>query len=197
MNRTIRRGLCLVALAAGAASQETPPAQLHDELRALAATMEKAINTRDIGTIVSRVTDDVVFTTMNGDVVTGRDAVRAYFTRMMEGPDRVVEEVTTHFEPDDLSVLLDDHTAVAFGSSDDHYVLAHGPSFDMRARWSGTMVRRDGRWDVASFHYSANVFENPILDAQRRLLIQIAVAAVLVAAFVAHTMGRRRKPAAA
>jgi uncharacterized protein (TIGR02246 family) len=193
----------VIAVAGDARAQQAPGSdaevsRLHDELRALAATMEKALNDRDIATITSRVTENVVFTTMNGDVVRGREGIRSYFAKMMEGPDRVVEKVTSHFVPDDLSILLDDHTAVAFGRSEDHYVLTSGPAMDIEARWSGTMVHRSGRWDVASFHYSANVFDNPILLAQRKLLILALGGIGIVVALIAFFAGKRlgKRPAA-
>ena len=208
----VAAGAVLAGPAAEAHAQEAPVGsapvaapQLHDELRSLAATMEKALNSGDIDTIASRVTNDVVFTTMNGDVVRGRDGVRAYFAKMMEGPDRIVETVTSHFTPDDLSILLDDHTAVAFGSSADHYVLRSGPAMDITARWSGTMVHRGGgggneglppqsgtgRWYVASFHYSANVFDNPILAAQRRVLLLALAGVAVVVGVIGFLLGRR------
>ena len=193
--------LAVAATAADARAQETsaPGAQvpaaeagrLHEELHALASTMEKALNERDINTLTSRVTDEVVFTTMNGDVVRGREGIRAYFVKMMEGPDRVFERVTSHFVPDDLSVLLDDHTAIVYGHSDDHYVLASAPAMDIQARWSGTIVHESGRWQVASFHYSANVFDNPILLTQRRLLIMIFGGGGLMVAGLAFFIGMR------
>jgi uncharacterized protein (TIGR02246 family) len=208
MKRLAALVLCLAVAAADARAQDSPEPKapiserdanrLHDELRSLASTMEKALNERDIATITSRVTEDVVFTTMNGDVVRGRLGIRAYFVKMMEGPDRVVEKVTSHFVPDDLSILLDDHTAVAFGRSEDHYVLTNGTAMDIQARWSGTMVHRSGKWDIASFHYSANVFDNPILLAQRKLLILVLGGLVVVVALIAFLVGKRlgkRSPA--
>ena len=174
----------------GAVAPEPSVEQLHDELRALRAAMEKALNEGDVDGLVEHVTPDVVFTTMNGDVVRGADAVREYYTRMMKGEDRVVDSVTAHFEPDALSILYGRHMAVAFGSTDDHYELAGGRTFDIAARWTATLVRRAGAWKIAAFHYSTNMFDNPILQAQRSFLIKVAIAAVLLAFVVALLIGR-------
>lgn len=163
----------------------------HDELRALKATMEKALNAGDVDALVAHVTDDVVFTTMNGDVVRGPDGIRKYFAKMMQGKDRVVDRITTRFEPDALSILLKDDVAISYGRSEDHYELASGQRFDVEARWSTTMVRREGRWLVASFHYSTNMFDNPVLTAQRRLLIGIAAVIGLLLAVAGFLAGRR------
>ena len=168
------------------------PEQLHDGLRALKATMEKALNAMDIETVVNNVTEDVVFTTMNGDVARGRDGIKKYFETMMKGPNPRVTSVRAKFEADDLSHLYGNDVAVSFGSSKDQYTLASGESLAVDARWSGTMVRRDGRWLIANFHYSTNMFDNPVLQAQRKLLLIGAAAASVIAALLAFFVGRAR-----
>ncbi len=173
--------------------QTTDPAmveQLHQELRALRATMERALNERDIDTLVAHVDDDVVFTTMNGDVARGPDAIREYFSKMMEGDTPIVNSITTHFKPESLSILHEDDVAVAYGHSEDLYELTSGKRFAIDGRWSATMLRRDGQWKVASFHYSANIFDNPVLAGQRRLLLMAAAVAVLVLGLLAFFVGR-------
>lgn len=165
--------------------------KVHDELRALKATMERALNAGDIDAIVANSTEDVVFTTMNGDVARGAAGIRKYFEIMMKGDNPRVRKVKAAFEADDLSILHGPDLAVAFGSSKDQYELAGGESFEIAARWSATMVRRDGRWRIANFHYSANVFDNPVLQAQRKVLLWAAAGAGIVLALGGFWIGRR------
>src|SRR5204863_5185487 len=108
-----------------AASDSTVTAQPQG-LRALQATMETALNSRDIDTILANVDENVVLTTMNGDIARGREGIRSYFAKMMDGPDKVVDSVTSDFIPDDLSVFHGPDVAIAFGKSNDHYVLTSG-----------------------------------------------------------------------
>jgi hypothetical protein len=135
----------------------------------------------------------VVFTTMNGDVATGREGVREYFKIMMEGPGKRVESVTTDFIPDALSVFYGDDVAVAFGSSNDDYVLTSGSKFNIKGRWTATLVHKDGRWLVGAFHYSANVFDNPILKMQRKFHTWGGFAIALLFAVIGFFVGRRRR----
>jgi uncharacterized protein (TIGR02246 family) len=180
-------------VAVAAAAPAPTDAELHEDLRTLQRTMEKALNSRDIDTIVANVHDDVVFTTMNGDVARGKQGVRDYFHKMMQGPDKIVDAVQTRFEADDLSLLHGGHTAVAFGKTDDHYVLTSGERFDVQARWSGTMVRKQDGWIVASFHYSTNMFDNPVLSAQRRLFGWVGGVGAVALAALAFLLGRRSR----
>lgn len=185
------------AAAAETAVPEAPtPDQLHDELRALRVAMETALNDRDLDALVAHVTGDVVFTTMNNDVVAGPDGIRDYFDKMLEGPDRVVDSVTSHFEADALSTLVEDDVAIAVGKSHDRYRLRGGREFEIEGRWTATMVRRDGRWLVAAFHYSTNVFDNPILAAQRKaatwIAVGLGVAMLIVGLLLGRFLARRR-----
>lgn len=165
--------------------------ELHNGLRLLKNTMEEALNKGDIDAILENVDERVVFTTMNDDVVRGKQGVRVYFERMMLGPDRVVEKITSKFEVDDLSILHGNNTAIAFGHTEDQYTLAGGNTIDIKARWSATMFLKKGKWVVGSFHYSTNMFDNPILDAQRNIFLWIIFAVLLVALALGFFLGRR------
>lgn len=198
--RAVSAGLILSLVAIAAPALTVPPPepetalteeQLHERLRDLRAAMEKALNARDLEAMLARVDEQVVFTTMNGDVVTGKEGVRAYFDKMLTGPGKVVESVQAKFEPAALSILHGGDVAIAWGVTDDHYRLTSGQDFAIQARWSSTMVLRDGQWLVANFHYSTNMFDNPVLAGQRRLLLIGGAVAALVLALVGYALGRR------
>lgn len=176
---------------------QVPDAAVHDALRKLKATMEKALNERDLDTIVANVDPNVVFTTMNGDVCRGPEQIRAYFQKMLTAPGHIVKDVKVSFEVDALTTLYGGDTGVALGSSKDHYELTNGDTFDINGRWTCTMVRNGDRWVIAAFHYSADVFRNPILDRYRKAMWMVGVGAALVALILGLLLGRllRRKTA--
>jgi uncharacterized protein (TIGR02246 family) len=168
--------LCMPAALRAQEAAARPPeadAAVHDALRALKNDMEQALNARDLDRLLSHVTPDVVFTTMNNDVSVGKDALRAYYTRMLTGPERKVEALTAKFEVDDLTRLYGD-TGLAQGSSTDRYALRDGSDLLIHGRWSCTLVKRDGQWLIASFHYSTNVFDNPVLEQVKKKAVQMA-----------------------
>lgn len=165
-------------------------AATHNALRQLKATMEKALNERDLDTIVANVDPNVVFTTMNGDVCRGPEQIRAYFAKMLTAPGHIVKDVKVSFEVDALTTLYGGDTGVALGSSKDHYELTNGDTFDIQGRWTCTMVKNGDRWVIAAFHYSANVFENPILDRYRKAMWMVGAGAAAVALIVGLLLGR-------
>ena len=169
-------------------SEET----LHQELRQLRDHMQTALNKRDLDALLDGLTDDVVFTTMNGDRVIGKEQVRGYYEKMLGGNQPVVKTITAQFEADKLSHLYDDgNTAVAFGRSNDRYELIGGETWEVKPQWSATIVRQNGRWLIAGFHYSVNMLDNPVLSAQRNWLMGGGAAAALLACAAGFLLGRR------
>jgi len=197
----MKRFVCALLLLSAFAPLRAQPAAdeaVHNELRRLKATMTKALNDRDLDTIVANVDPNVVFTTMNGDVCKGPQQIRDYFGKMLTAPGHIVKDVKVSFEADALTTLYGGDTGVAIGHSSDHYVLTNGDTFDIHGRWTCTMVKNGDRWVIAAFHYSANIFENPILDRYKKMVVLLAVAGAVIGLILGLLIGRfmmRRRPA--
>lgn len=192
-------GVLILSLLAPAHAQQ-PEDPVHDALRRLKATMTKALNERDLDTIVANVDENVVFTTMNGDVCRGPEQIRAYFHKMLQAPGHIVKDVQVSFEADALTTLHGGDTGIAIGSSDDRYELTNGDRFAIRGRWTCTLVRKpDGHWVIAAFHYSTDVFRNPIVDRFRTALYQVGIGAAVLALIIGFLLGwyLKRRPARA
>ncbi|QDE90717.1 DUF4440 domain-containing protein [Myxococcus xanthus] len=189
-------GCCVVALllaflpSAVLAQQPTADAAPHDALRVLKQEMEDALNAQDIDRLLSHLHPEVSFTTMNNDVRVGKESIRAYYDEMMRGPNRVVDRIQAKFEVDDLTRLYGD-TGIARGSSRDHYVLTDGTDMVIDGRWTCTLVREGDRWRIAAFHYSTNVFDNPLLTRVKHLALAGATVIGLGALVAGAAIGRR------
>jgi uncharacterized protein (TIGR02246 family) len=199
--RTIWLPLALLwfALTPAAAQDKSDPNKehpAHQELRAMRDALIEVVNKHDLDRLLTFLDDDVVVTWQNGEVSRGPKEVRAYYERMMQGPNRVVESVTIAPHVDTLTHLYGDNAGVAHGSSKDHFKLTDGRDLDLDTRWSATVVKKDGQWKIASFHASTNMFDNPVLwIAVRRSMWWIGIAAVLAGlllGFIAARLLRRR-----
>jgi hypothetical protein len=203
---TVLALLALVALAVPLRAQEpvtgaTSPQdaeRIHNELRTLRDGLVKATNDANIDALLALLHPNVVVTWQNAEVSRGRDGVRAYLTRMMSGPNKVVSHFQTTPTVDELTILYGDSTGVAFGSSHDRFDLTNGMTFDLNGRWSATLVREGGRWLVASFHASTNIFDNPVLDATQKSAVWTGAGGLIVGGLVAMgamliLRGRRRQ----
>lgn len=206
--RALPIALLLLGLASASTAQEPVPVPapapataspdaLHDELRRLRDDVLAGIERGDFDAIAPHLHPNVVFTPMNNEVCRGPQEIRAYFDKMLKGPNPVVKSVRFDLEVDRLTDLYGD-TGLAFGTSNDHYTLTNGMEFPVATRWTCALVRQDGRWLISAFHASANVFENPILEKSRQgAMLKWGgiglVAGLALGALVASVLARRRR----
>ena len=181
---------CAFTLAANA--QEDPA---HNELRAVRDGLLAGMNSGDIEAQLAFLHPNVVVTWHNAEVSRGREGVRKYLDRMLNGPTKVVEKFGAEVTVDELSILYGGDTAFAFGSAQEHFSLAGGRSFDFTGRWSATMVKDGGKWLVASLHTSDNIFDNPLLNAATQALWWVGGGTLLAGALGGWLLGRRGRRA--
>lgn len=135
----------------------------HAELRALRKSLVEAVNKLDIEAILANCDSDVVLTAQHAEFARGHDGLKKYLEKFVKGPDKILESYKVEPTVDSLSILHGDDTAIAYGSSKDEFVLTDGTRFTLQSRWTATLVKKDGKWLVASLHSSANVMDNAIL----------------------------------
>lgn len=157
----------LLTSTVGARAQTSPataPVTTSDPTQAITLLRQELIdsfNKGDLDRLLSHLDGDVVITWQNAEVCRGPDAVRAYYDKMMTGPDRRVEKVSADPKVDDRHVYGD--WAVSWGSMNDRFVLTDGSDLSMNSRFTASIARRGDAWKVTSFHVSVNAFDNPIL----------------------------------
>lgn len=180
----------LLTLAAFA--QEDPA---HTELRAVRDGLLAAMNQGDIEAQLVFLHPNAVVTWHNAAVSRGRGGVRKYLDEMLHGPKKVVEKFGAEVKVDELSILHGGDTAIAFGSAQEHFTLAGGRQFDFTGRWSATLIKEGGKWFVANLHTSDNIFDNPLLNTAKKLLIWVSAGALIAGLLAGWLLGRRRRRA--
>jgi uncharacterized protein (TIGR02246 family) len=167
--------------------------EIHDELRALRDELIAAVNAGDPDKLMSYLHPNCVVTWQDGTCCRGRDGVRAYYNKMMTGPKAIVRSFKTDLKVDELTILYGGDAGIAFGSSEDQFKLSHGRNFTLHDRWTATVVKEDGRWQVAACHVSTSPFDNPLLAAVKRGAIAVGAIAGIVGVALGLFIGRRRK----
>ena len=172
-------------------------AEVHKQLSAVKDRMVAAVNKKDEGALLAELDPTVSFTAMNNETFHGIDGARTYYNKMMVGSSRIVEDMSLSVKPDDYSTLYaDDRAAVSTGTSNAHFKLKGGREFDVPLRWTASLVNAGGQWKVTSAHFSANMFDNPIMNAVESFAWWIAGGAGLMGFAIGWFVGRmRRKPA--
>ncbi len=51
-------------------------------------------------------------------------------------------------------------------------------------------LRQNDKWLIANFHYSTNMFDNPVLTAQRKMFLLGSILIGLISALVGFLLGK-------
>jgi len=161
------------AVAQDPSKEKDKTAATHDEIRAVRDGLLGAIKAKDVDALMKFLHPDIVLTSQDGNeqkAIRKHEGVRDYIARQLTGPNAYIKSIQPNVTVDDLTILHGDSTGVAFGNSKDHYVLANGSESDLATRWSATLVKHEGAWKIASLHYSTNLFDNPVLEALKKMM---------------------------
>lgn len=175
--------LALCMLPCFATAQETtetqdPRAADRQALIKVFHEIEAGINDQNVERMVAQMTPDATVTWLNGEVSRGHDQIRAYYHRMVKGPDRILDKYTTAAKIGAHARFFGD-VAVADGTMrDSFFPVARGP-FQLNSNWTSTSVKLDGQWKVASMHLSANVFTNDLIEEAKSAAVKAGIGGAL------------------
>jgi uncharacterized protein (TIGR02246 family) len=194
--RALIAALFLLSLTSLPSLAQTPADEAtHNELRALRDGILDAMSKGDVERELTYFHPNVVVTWHNAEVSRGRDGVRKYLRRMLEGPHRKVDRFNADVNVDALTVLYGDDTGISYGSAVEHFTLKGGRELALPARWSATLVKDGNRWLIASLHASDNLFDNPLLNLARKAAWWAGGLGLLAGAGLGFALGRRRRRA--
>ncbi|MGB8814400.1 MAG: nuclear transport factor 2 family protein [Paracoccaceae bacterium] len=190
-NAALALGLILSLTAPPAAAQDEA---IHDEIRAMRDRAIAAFTARDQTALLAELADAVSFTAMNNEVVQGKPAITAYYAKMMDGASGLITDISVDFQTDALATLYAGNAAaVATGTADAAFKMRAGLEFQLPLRWSATLSHDTGAWKIASMHFSANIFDNPLDSGLRQYLWLMLAAAGLVGLVLGMLIARRRR----
>lgn len=154
--------------------------------------MEAAINAQDVERMVAQMTPDATVTWLNGEVSRGHDEIRAYYHRMLQGPDRILDKYTTAAKIGAHARFFGD-VAVADGTMrDSFFPVARGP-FQLDSNWTSTSVKINGQWKVASMHLSANVFTNDLIQEAKSAAVKTGIGGAAIGLILGLALAWLRK----
>ena len=161
----------------------------HAELRTLRTEIIDAITKGDIDTVLQHVHPDVVVTWQNSEVCRGRQGLKDFFEKTGRDSFKGYKVPPT---PDDLTLLHDGDTGISFGETVAAYKLL-GKDYEIKSRWTATLVKVDGKWLLAAYHISMNILDNPLLNTAKSALYTAAGIAGVIGIIIGIVLGKRRK----
>lgn len=188
--------LFLCTLASAQTTQAVKDADPMTAINSLRTELVDSFNKGDLDRLLSHLSPDVVITWQNGEVCRGPEQVRAYYNKMMTGPDKVVASVKSDPQVTDRHIYGD--WAVSYGVMNDHFTLTDGSDLPMNSKFTATIARSGDAWKITSFHLSVNAFNNAILNlAMQKTATWAAIIVGVVALIAGIVIGRlsKAKPA--
>ena len=161
----------------------------HAELRILRTEIIDAITKGDIDTVISHVDPNVVVTWQNSEVCRGRQALKDFFHKTGKDSFKGYKVPPT---PDDLTILHGGDTGISFGETIAEYKLL-GKDYEIKSRWTATLVKADGKWLLAAYHISMNVLDNPLLNTAKSALYVAGGSALVIGIAIGVMAMKRRK----
>jgi ketosteroid isomerase-like protein len=193
--------ILLLALQTSLAQNAPVPATLDptEAIKQLREGLINSFNKADIDALLTHLDTNVVVTWQNGEVSRGKDGVKAYYEKMMNGDRPVVRKVTANPEVEDRHVY--DDWAVSWGNLHDRFLLTDGSDLSFNSRFTATIRRRGDQWVLSGFHASVNAFDNPVLHtAMKKVGIFAAIGGIvagILAGVIVSGFLRRKTPSAA
>ena len=160
----------------------------HGELRTLRAEIISAITQGDIDTVLQHVHPNVVITWQNAEVCRGPQGLKAFFERMGKKSFKGYKVPPT---PDELTILHGENTGISFGETVAEYNLL-GKNYEIKSRWTATLVKENGKWLLAAYHISMNTLDNPLLTAAKRGMAVAAMVALGVGLILGRLLAKRK-----
>jgi uncharacterized protein (TIGR02246 family) len=195
----LRTILVLALWAANVAFAQTAPPEErkadHDALRAILAKSADALNTRKLDSIADLLHPGFTVITVDNQKLVGVDALKKYYAGLFDGPNAMLAKLEVKPVADELTRFVSDSSGVVYGVSDDTYTFRDGDVRTMKTRWSAVVQKDGDAWKLVNVHFSANLLDNPMLDAAKgyaQRLMWIAGVVGLVLGALLMLMLRRR-----
>ena len=177
--------LCLGMFTSFVSAAEEDPA--HAELRTLRTEIIDSVTKGDIDTLLTHVDPNVVVTWQNSEVCRGRQGLKDFFERMGKKSFKGYKVPPT---PDELTILHGGDTGISFGETVANYNLL-GKDYEIKSRWTATLVKQDGKWLLGAYHISMNALDNPLLNAAKRSLYITGGCALVIGLVIGRMFMKR------
>ncbi|HLG56374.1 MAG TPA: hypothetical protein VI485_13645 [Vicinamibacterales bacterium] len=196
MSRCLFVVFLLCAIPASGAQEPDP--EIHQELRGILATLQTSINGGNYDAMLPVVSADIRATTITQDVLSSHADVSKYFKQMF-GPGGRLRKLDMRLDADALTELSADKTwGIVRGAGLERYTLADGRNYDMKTRWTATVVKEgDTKWRLRAIHIGTNFLDNPILSEAESTAVRVASMAgaggLALGGVLGFVFGRRKK----
>ena len=153
------------------------------QILALRERVTTAVAEKNVEVLLEHLHADFVLTAQDGlklRVIRKHAGIREYFERLFSGDEATLKSVRANIVVEEIQRPQAGEVALANGNSDDHYVMRSGGEYDLKTRWSATLIMDQGQWKLINLHVSSDAFDNPIFNAAKSSLIRVGSIGLMI-----------------
>ncbi len=198
MLRMIRSGcFTLVVLLFGSSLLADDRAADHEALQGILKIGTEALNSGNFDALIPLLHTEFTAVTVDNQKFTTIEAFRQHWNELFKGDKRLIDRIDTRPVADDRTRFLRDDVGVVHGVSNDTYHFRDGDVRTMMVRWTAVVAKENDLWKLVKLHMSANLLDNPVIDALKQGLVRLAAlasaACLLLGLGVGFMLGKRRR----
>jgi ketosteroid isomerase-like protein len=129
-----------------AVAQDDARAADHQALVTLREQFTAALNGRDFEALKPLVTESMTFVSISNERIDGIGGLKAYWDRLFEGGDSVLESMTVAPVADEQTEFFGDSLGVTQGTSQDEFVFRGAGRRALTTRWTAVVEKSGGQW---------------------------------------------------
>lgn len=167
----------------------------HEALIALRDQFTEALNNRNFEAMKPLVSDSLTFISISNEKVEGIDGLEEYWNRLFNGEQSILKSISVSPKPDGPTIFEGDSVGISMGTSEDAFEFRGVGRRELTSRWTAIVRKENDSWKVSSVHMSANVLDNPVLDAAQKAggLVRLIIGLV-VGVVIGALLFRRKSP---
>lgn len=151
----------------------------HEALRTLRTQATAALNANNFDQLAPLLDKNFTLTTVDNHKFTNLQDFKSYWSGLFSGEKAILKSITVDPEADALTEFLAPTVGLVHGTSTDTYLFTDGDVRKMHTRWTAVVKQEADGWKIVALHFSANLLDNPVLDAVKAKACWYAMGGVI------------------
>ncbi len=156
----------------------------HSELRKLFKSIVVKVDNWDLDNLSDDFHEDAIVTWPDATTSKGTKEIIRYLKEKTSGGTKVVESFKSGIQVDELTRLYEGEVGISFGQSNDSFIMTDGNEIHVPGRWSTTLLKNNGKWQIINLHSSTDLFDNPLVNNAKRYAIIFIIIAFIFGVFL-------------
>lgn len=155
----------------------------HVELRAILNGIETSVNEKKYNQLEQFFSKNMKVTTINQEFLTHPSQIEDYFNKWF-GKDGYLKDLQIKLTSDEKTKFYSDMYGIVSGYGVEKYLLSDTRFFEMKTRWTASVIYEEDSWKILSLHIGTNFLDNPVMSAIEDTTKYFTIAGIIIGLLV-------------